>query len=826
MPTQQHPEFQLEYDHLQNTLTTLDEKLNQLRRGNRQGADAHTGRVLDAAAFDTAHERSKIADSPYSVRLDFAERGKRAETLYIGRIGFSHNECTVIDWRAPIAALTTHVSGGTVSYTSPDGKITGTLYLKRIFEIRSRQLLGIVDQFDKRSAQRGEPVGIVTPEQYLQQVLQKKQDVHLRDIIATIQQEQDKLIRADARQALVVQGVAGSGKTSIALHRIAFLLYPGTKSGISPNRCIIFGPNRLFLSYISLVLPSLGVERIPQTTLADWMCEQMELRDWTTTDQTLDLILSPTISREDRATAYRCSRLKGSLDMGRLLERYANHRRTIHVPVEGWTFPELGPLKTSVHLTSEEIYETHRRFENLPLNEQRKRFIEACLARCGSEYDQAVDRQAMERAAPGDQMLKHAQQMRENVNKLDEWAEQARQIEAEGFASDAVADSITTSAVGLLDLARYYDKQGELIRLSADNDRVRALDSKIKSRVMEQLERRVRNQVEETWEPLSLPKDYYALLQDRSLLSTLAEGIFDAAQLDLIYNNSTTQPIDGPVDLADLPALFFLHTIATGERNLSFDHIVIDEAQDVSPLEFATLRKYSRNDSMTILGDLAQSIYAHRGIRTWDEVKTALGDSPYSYHAIKKSYRSTYEIMMFAMQIVQVMAKGRSALAIEPLERHGKPPVFHHLDDRTGLPQAILETVEQIHAEGYRNIAIICKASADCQKLGSAMMQSGFDEWQMANSVDFKYAGGTVIAPIHLAKGMEFEASLLIDVDARSFTDSEFDGRLLYVALTRALHELHLFWVGSLADHLKQQVPAQRTGSMVISSQKLSVRKK
>ena len=162
-------------------------------------------------------------------------------------------DTVVVDWRSPVANLYYSGQIGPMSYAAPDGTVTGELTLKRMLTVRDRELLGLFDS------------GVVSQDAYLQSVLGQVSSDKLREIVTTIQAEQNLVIRHPARQPLIVQGVAGSGKTTIALHRIAWLLYAHRET-LRPEQLMILAPNPLFLDYISQVLPDLGVERVVQTT--------------------------------------------------------------------------------------------------------------------------------------------------------------------------------------------------------------------------------------------------------------------------------------------------------------------------------------------------------------------------------------------------------------------------------------------------------------------------------------------------------------------------------------------------------------------------------
>ncbi|QGG56564.1 UvrD-helicase domain-containing protein [Paenibacillus sp. FSL W8-1187] len=243
--------------------------------GPRYTGDDFTEQMLDLQREERRQRLEIARKEAYFGRIDFQEEGKPAPLpLYIGKAGVARagsDELLVIDWRAPVASLFYSFSGGEapVTYDSPDGEIGGTVHLKRNLMVRQKELLRLVDSFV-----RGQEEDAVTDE-FLLYRLGESKDNKLRDIVSTIQQEQDKIIRADKNLALFIQGVAGSGKTTVALHRLAFLLYQYA-GRIRSERMIIFAPNRMFLDYISGVLPELGVGDIVQTTFADWAIELLE----------------------------------------------------------------------------------------------------------------------------------------------------------------------------------------------------------------------------------------------------------------------------------------------------------------------------------------------------------------------------------------------------------------------------------------------------------------------------------------------------------------------------------------------------------------------
>lgn len=269
--------YQEEEKRLKDTIAELDRQLAQLQSIPVYTGDDFTEQVLEAGREERRQALMRSLPAPYFGRLDFRENGKSKETpLYIGKAGFDREAAgeypMVIDWRAPAASLFYSFTGGTepVSYEAPEGVVEGLVYLKRNLVIRKQILERVSDAYNQDSG------GPAVSDEFLVYRLGENKDNRLRDIVSTIQAEQDRIIRAAKNTALTIQGVAGSGKTTVALHRLAFLLYQ-YKEQVSADKMIIFAPNHMFLDYISEVLPELGVGDIQQRTFADWAAEKLDI---------------------------------------------------------------------------------------------------------------------------------------------------------------------------------------------------------------------------------------------------------------------------------------------------------------------------------------------------------------------------------------------------------------------------------------------------------------------------------------------------------------------------------------------------------------------
>lgn len=240
----------------------------------RYSGDNVTEQVLESIREENRQSLTIAAKEPYFARMDFQEEEKSSRSYYIGKVGVAHGESQdslVVDWRAPVASMFYAFTGAEkdVYYLSPDGVIEGNIELKRNIVIRDKELQRVVDTYVEGSDE------LSGSDEFLLYRLSENKDNRLRDIVSTIQAKQNDIIRAERSTPLIIQGAAGSGKTTVALHRLAYLLYE-YRDTIQAGRMIIFAPNRMFLDYISGVLPELGVGGIQQSTFTDWTLKMIE----------------------------------------------------------------------------------------------------------------------------------------------------------------------------------------------------------------------------------------------------------------------------------------------------------------------------------------------------------------------------------------------------------------------------------------------------------------------------------------------------------------------------------------------------------------------
>ena len=312
-----------------------------------------------AFAVDVWSRLARLKESPYFARIDFLEKGRqKAVEYYIGRFAFHHeNELLIFDWRAPVAGMFYDCEIGPAGYEAPAGRIEGELTRKRQFKIKN----GVLEYALESSVHIGDDV--------LQRELSHTSDEKMKSIISTIQKEQNQIIRDENTTAMIIQGVAGSGKTSIALHRIAFLLYR-FKDRLSAANIMILSPNKVFGDYISTVLPELGEEPVCEFGFND--IAQVQLEGIVSFEEDRDPLEVSDREWEERV------RFKSTLEFVGLMDRYLKEMQQTVFQPEDYAF---GPFAAK----ADWIRMRYGACEGMPVKKRLERIAEDIHDRFDSE---------------------------------------------------------------------------------------------------------------------------------------------------------------------------------------------------------------------------------------------------------------------------------------------------------------------------------------------------------------------------------------------------------------------------------------------------------
>ncbi|MBU5485276.1 AAA family ATPase [Clostridium sp. MSJ-11] len=393
---QKEIQFNIEKEKLEDTIIIINNEINKLINSRKNIIDHITTHRKDdveeyrkdedqvAEYFD--HERyileeqfrfidrrlkelTILASSPYFGKVGFIEDNSiDEEYIYIGRFGLTPKdtyEPIVIDWRSPVAALFYTGKPGEASYNAPAGEIKVNILGKRQLIVKRGKLLGLFDS------------ALDIKDEILQMVLSSNSSDKLKDIVMTIQEEQDNLIRQPHNKTIVVDGVAGSGKTTIALHRIAYLLY--NYRNILQDRVLILGPNNIFMEYISMVLPSLGEVGVKQSTFVDFAMSLIDIDEIMGLKEYMEKVI-----QEDEEFIEKI-KYKGSYRYLKELDLFLEHTNNNYFKVEDVIF------FNNVILTKEEIEEMFdKHFKTMPLFKRSKRIKRVIYTKIRDARDERV----------------------------------------------------------------------------------------------------------------------------------------------------------------------------------------------------------------------------------------------------------------------------------------------------------------------------------------------------------------------------------------------------------------------------------------------------
>lgn len=671
----------------------------------------------------------RAIEKPYFARIDFQEEGKsNIEKFYIGKMSLQRQDWDVpmiLDWRSPLASVYYDGRLGSVAYQNALGEsMSGELSLKRQYTIENKQLIDIMD------------VDITATDTFLQASLGENKDNRLKDIVSTIQSEQNAIIRADIKRPLIVQGVAGSGKTTIALHRIAYLIYTYEKS-FYPEQFMIIAPNRLFLNYISGVLPELGANNVKQTTYSDYAFDLIGNKyKLTDSEEKLLSIINKNHEGLD-SFIIKTSAFKGSFKFINILTRYIKNIEINYIPKEDFK------LEGHSLMSVKEIKNVLLRdYSHLPLY---KRF---------------------------EQIEKHLK-----------------------FRLDKEKNSIYE------EVKFSYDKKIETIRRNEPESEERRLTIvdilNIRDDALKKVKKNTKTAVKNYMSKFVKRDlfDYYKeIITYQGNLNNFSLGKLDEEFVSFISQYSNDILNRKMVELEDLaPLLYIKHRIMGFDDKVNIKYVVIDEAQDFSPFQFYTLKKIFNTDFFTILGDLSQGIHSYRSIKNWNLVLNKIFDSDNSqYLKLEQSYRTTIEIMDLANEVIKLIPNEDLILA-KPVVRHGEKPSMIKFESKKEILNEAEKEIINLISEGYKSIAIICKTPSECKTVHNEFKKNSQLNIKLLEGKEEQYDNTIVIVPSYLSKGLEFDAVIVINIDD-VYNEEELDLKLLYVAMTRAQHRLYVYY--------------------------------
>ncbi len=654
----------------------------------------------------------KMVLSPYFGRIDFIENGdERAEKYYIGIASLVNDryDILVYDWRAPVSGMFYDYEIGEAGYECPEGIIRGEVTLKRQYKIKNGKLEYMFDS------------NLKIDDEILQEILSKSADNKMKTIITTIQREQNKVIRNEEYKNLIVQGPAGSGKTSIALHRVAYLLYKH-RENITPKNIIIFSPNQIFNDYISNVLPLLGEDNMLQTTFKEYM--HKVLGDELKKEDYYDMMEYILAFKDKPAYQKRIGNIKykSSMEFVDILKKYVSY-----VGKTDRSFNDI-IFRGKLIISSMDLHQLYYKdYFQLPLK-------------------------------------RRLQKIRERILFLLKPYEEARigEVIGELNGSGSYIDKAEINEKGIAIVRE------EMKGIYAEIDRITEFD---------------------------LVDIYKKLIENLELFSGSLDDECCEKEIDEIKGYTLENLKAQQLYYEDQPPLLYLMG-ALGDlpKTSEIKYVIIDEAQDYTPLQYEIFYQLFNHADITMLGDLNQSINPFMNVGDYSNISHIFPQDNTCIMNLTKSYRSTMEITRFTRMLLN------KEITEGSVERHGDEPIVLGFSQEEEIKERILEDIKIYKEKGYKSIGIITRTIKEVNEVYGFLK----DKIQVKAIIsdNEEYLNGTVIIPAYLAKGLEFDVVLIYNAGDENYCCEE-ERLLFYTACTRALHVLCVYYSGKCTPLLQ-----------------------
>jgi len=653
----------------------------------------------------------KLKGSPYFARIDYIDKElDEINYAYIGASGLSDAktyQMYVCDWRAPVCELFYGFDTGDAWYETSHGRIDVELTGKRQYKIENGRIVGM---YDSNSALYDEILG---------DVLSGHTGPKLKVIVESIQKEQNRAIRFTKAPHVLIYGPAGSGKTSVGMHRLAYILYV-QKDQLKSEDIVVLSNNRIFSSYIAGILPQLCEEDVshmvfqelldsllPRRIVCEDFYSQYRVLERLQTDD--DFQRSQSVDQDRRALIA----LKYSKEMLLFIDRYFKE----------YTFdlPDI-MFEGEILLTAEEL---NLRMQRRTLDYQGKDM--------GETYDQKLDF-----------LIEIVKKAYENY-----FLEHQKQIQ------DSLAQ-------------RFTDENGDPLEESKLQVRGKWLRRQTVAETVETI--RERNQLD----------TYTHLVR---ILQSFAEKTGCEVSLDEAFREDWEY---GSIAFEDA-LLYAITGIYAGEIKTfpKVRHVLIDELQDYNPLQLYLVRLLYPQSAFTFLADSSQAVDSVLSVQNFsllDEIWDMGSEEKIEKLLLEKSYRSSAPINKFAFSWLEKFDK-ECCSKYSYFERPGKEPEVLN----TQMPEEKLWEVAKTLGE-HQLVGII---TANEEEAGILYEHCDKDQWQLLSEPWEEISGKQVILPLILSKGLEFDAVILYRCMDRLYNTDSFE-RKMYLACTRALHELYL----------------------------------
>ncbi|MBS8264151.1 helicase [Mesobacillus boroniphilus] len=643
---------------------------------------------------------SRLRFSPYFGRVDFKEDGEnKAERIYLGiatLMDEQEENFLIYDWRAPISGLYYDYSPGPAQYKTETDIIEGSMELKRQFVIKGGKIKAMFE------------TGVTIGDEMLQEVLGNNADTQMKTIVATIQKEQNQIIRNDSSSLVVVQGVAGSGKTSAAMQRVAYLLYK-YRNIITSENIMLFSPNPLFNSYVATVLPELGEENMQQATFQEYLStrfgSEYELED---PFEQMEFLLEAE-KNDTYFDRIESIRFKASLEFKELLDQY-----TEKLAKGALAFKSLGIKKRAI-ISKEDIASYYDSLDNNISIPNRIQLVKEWLLK---------ELKRKSKAELSQEWVEKEIQFLEKEDYLEAYKQSQQK---QGGDDDTFHD---------------FDREQQWLSQMVVKRRFKPLFNAVKRLKFINIRAIYMNFYKDGHlRTESMPENWAA---------TCEQAISNLEKRYIAYEDAT-------------PFLYLQDLIEGRKSNTSIRHVFIDEAQDYTPFQFSYIKMLFPYSKMTLLGDINQAIYSGPTGAPTILAESALEFGEKELYRLTKTYRSTKQIVEFTRQLIE------EGDMIEPFNRTGPKPVIVRSHESSDHILKANELISELERSGHKNIAVICKTAKESKAAFEGVKQA--HDARLIEKGTMTFENGVNVVPTYLAKGIEFDAVIIYDSSSYTRTE-------------------------------------------------------
>ena len=730
---------------LRETIKKIKKKIQFVNRlVKRREENMKTGNHLpgDEISYQRAKAEAVSLNSalakPYFGKIEFHTTENGREQYYIGKHGVvdEHENIIVVDWRRPLARVYYNFTPGESEqeYEVPDKEETihekVHVLKKQEYTIENQTITKIIQHVSDPDSEENKTITehgdeATVSDEFLVEVLNKSETTgYLKEIIATIQREQDHAIRQSLDKNLIIQGVAGSGKSSIALHRLSFLLY--NNDNLPAEKFLILGPSHMYVSSIRGLLPELNLEGIKQATVTQLIVDVIGSHLPAKVTNPFPKYFEGILFENKNNQARKIIEFKGSrvfalvidIFMKEYIESYKKRIRPVTV------FDSI--------LSREELLSQFNQDPRLPFINR----VEGLLQHIENHYKSILS------------------------NKLAVKKDEFDRIKEVFISSNGINNLDRRRAINILQKVYRHE------------------ENKLKKEFT-----LAKSEWEKNLQAPSLLELYKQLLS-YEILHLFENEV--GSNIPLLFKDYQLQSIT----YFDLAPLFYIYLLIY-ESPKKYAHIVIDEAQDLSYLHLASLKKITK--TMTLLGDKDQSIFMEYGQYDWEVLMDSIFPSDDDLILkLKTSYRSTKEIIKTANSVLQNY-HGIFHTPISAFNRSGEKVNIQKVIDGKDLLTQISVTLRNWKNK-YHRIALIHKDESRSKSLAKYLEQEHYHDVKYVTSDEDITEHRISVLSSYNSKGMEFDAVMLVNINHINYPKDELHTRLLYVMLTRAQQEVKVFY--------------------------------